>query len=177
MSRYAATGVLALLASGAPTGRDPTVATPAESRARSRASSARGLAGAVAMTIAGALGAVACEEESQQAVGMTPEAMVALSADASLPDSLLAGRAVFETYCRECHGQAATGTQKGPPLVHRVYHPGHHADPAFYLAPLTGVRAHHWGFGDMPPVEGITRDEVGTIVAYVRWLQRKAGIF
>jgi hypothetical protein len=28
----------------------------------------------------------------------------------------------------------------------------------------------------MPPVEGITRDEVGTIVAYVRWLQRKAGI-
>jgi mono/diheme cytochrome c family protein len=148
--------------------------SPAESRARSRASSRRFFASAVA--IAGAFGAVAREEKSQQAVGMTPEAMVALSADASLPDSLLAGRAVFATYCLECHGQAATGTEKGPPLVHRVYHPGHHADPAFYLAPLQGVRAHHWGFGDMPPVEGITRDEVGTIVAYVRWLQRKAGI-
>jgi mono/diheme cytochrome c family protein len=148
---------------------------PAESRARSRASSRRFFASAVAIAIAGAFGA-ACEEKSQQAVGMTPEAMVALSADASLPDSLLAGRAVFATYCLECHGQAATGTEKGPPLVHRVYHPGHHADPAFYLAPLQGVRAHHWGFGDMPPVEGITRDEVGTIVAYVRWLQRKAGI-
>ncbi len=146
-----------------------------ESLARSRATSRRFFASFLA--IAGVLGAVACEEESQQAVGMTPEAMVALSADASLPDSLLAGRAVFETYCVECHGEAATGTEKGPPLVHRVYHPGHHADPAFYLAPLQGVRAHHWGFGDMPPVEGITRDEVGAIVAYVRWLQRKAGIF
>jgi hypothetical protein len=29
----------------------------------------------------------------------------------------------------------------------------------------------------MPPVEGITRDEVGDIIAYVRWLQRSAGIF
>ena len=149
--------------------------SPPESRARCRVSSLSFFAGAIAL--AGALGAAACEEKSQQAVGMTPEAMVALSADASLPDSLLAGRAVFETYCLECHGEAATGTEKGPPLVHRVYHPGHHADPAFYLAPLQGVRAHHWGFGDMPPVEGITRDEVGTIVAYVRWLQRKAGIF
>ncbi len=146
-----------------------------ESRARSRTSFRPFFAAVVAM--AGAVGAVACEEESQQAVGMTPEAMVALGADASLPDSLLAGRATFETYCLECHGQAATGTEKGPPLVHRVYHPGHHSDPAFYLAPLQGVRAHHWGFGDMPPVEEITRDEVGTIVAYVRWLQRKAGIF
>lgn len=146
-----------------------------ESLAQSRATSRRFFASVLA--IAGVLGAAACEEESQQAVGMTPEAMVALSADASLPDSLLTGRAVFETYCVECHGEAATGTEKGPPLVHRVYHPGHHADPAFYLAPLQGVRAHHWGFGDMPPVEGITRDEVGTIVAYVRWLQRKAGIF
>ena len=149
--------------------------SPPESRARSRASSLRFFAGVLAL--AGALGSVACEEKSQQAVGMTPEAMVALSADASLPDSLLAGRAVFVTYCVECHGEAATGNEKGPPLVHRVYHPGHHADPAFYLAPLQGVRAHHWGFGDMPPVEGITREEVGTIVAYVRWLQRKAGIF
>ena len=129
------------------------------------------------LAIAGVLSAVGCEEQSQPAVGMTPEAMVALSADASLPDSLGAGRALFETYCLECHGQAATGTEKGPPLVHRIYHPGHHADPAFYLAPLQGVRAHHWGFGDMPPVEGITRDEVGDIIAYVRWLQRSAGIF
>lgn len=129
------------------------------------------------VALVGTLAAAACEEKSQQAVGMTPEAMVALSADASLPDSLMAGRATFEVHCRECHGQAATGTEKGPPLVHRVYHPGHHADPAFYLAPLQGVRAHHWGFGDMPPVEGVTRDEVGRIVAYVRWLQRQAGIY
>ena len=107
---------------------------------------------------------------------MTPEAMVALEANESLPDSLAAGRANFEAFCLECHGRAATGSEKGPPLVHRVYRPGHHSDPAFFLAPLQGVRAHHWRFGDMPPVEGITRDQVATIVAYVRWLQRQAGI-
>lgn len=132
---------------------------------------------AFVLALGGALGTAACEKKTPQPVGMTPEAMAALGADAALPDSLMLGRASFGVYCRECHGQAATGSEKGPPLVHRVYHPGHHADPAFYLAPLQGVRAHHWGFGDMPPVEGITRDEVGTIVAYVRWLQREAGIF
>ena len=103
--------------------------------------------------------------------------MAALSANEALPDSLADGRGHFETFCIECHGPAATGSEKGPPLVHRVYHPGHHADPAFYLAPVQGVRAHHWRFGDMPPVDGITRDQVGSIIAYVRWLQSEAGIF
>ncbi len=124
----------------------------------------------------GGAGAAACQSEEPAAVGITPEAMAALAADESLPDSLTAGRANFEVYCRECHGPAATGTEKGPPLVHRVYRPGHHADPSFYLAPLQGVRAHHWRFGDMPPVEGIRREQVGTIIAYVRWLQAQAGI-
>lgn len=120
--------------------------------------------------------ASACEEE-RPAAGLTPEAMVALRADESLPDSLAAGRAAFNTYCGQCHGRAATGSESGPPLVNRVYHPNHHSDPAFYLAPVQGVRAHHWRYGDMAPVEGVTRDEVGTIIAYVRWLQRKAGIY
>jgi len=39
-----------------------------------------------------------------------------------------------------------------------------------------GVRAHHWKFGSMPPVDGITDAEDGTIVAYVRALQRANGI-
>ncbi|UCG75168.1 MAG: cytochrome c [Gemmatimonadota bacterium] len=129
------------------------------------------------LTTAAAVGAVGCKEERPASVGISPEAMVALEADAVLPDSLSAGRAHFERFCHECHGKAATGSEKGPPLVHRVYRPGHHADPAFFLAPLQGVRAHHWRFGDMPAVEGITRDQVAAIVAYVRWLQRQAGIF
>jgi hypothetical protein len=40
-----------------------------------------------------------------------------------------------------------------------------------------GVQAHHWRFGNMPPVEGITRAEVATIITYIRELQRANGIF
>jgi hypothetical protein len=31
-------------------------------------------------------------------------------------------------------------------------------------------------FGDMPPVPGISRDEVGDIIAYIREQQRQNGI-
>jgi len=75
-----------------------------------------------------------------------------------------------------CHGDRATGTDNGPPLVHGVYEPGHHADAAFQLAVTRGVRAHHWRFGDMAPVEGVSPAEVDRITGFVRWLQRQAGI-
>ncbi len=86
------------------------------------------------------------------------------------------GAALFERKCAECHGREAKGTDKGPPLVHRIYEPSHHADAAFYLAVRQGVRSHHWPFGDMPPVEGVANEEIAQIVGYVRGLQRVAGI-
>jgi hypothetical protein len=61
--------------------------------------------------------------------------------------------------------------------VHRIYDPGHHADEAFLLAVRRGVRAHHWQFGDMPAVSAVSPDEVKLIIAYVRDLQKRAGIF
>jgi len=39
-----------------------------------------------------------------------------------------------------------------------------------------GVRAHHWSFGNMPAVEGLTRADVKMIIAYIRELQRANGI-
>ena len=48
---------------------------------------------------------------------------------------------------------------------------------AFLLAAKQGVRAHHWPFGDMPPVPGVSEQDVGRIVAYVRTLQKANGIF
>lgn len=87
------------------------------------------------------------------------------------------GAALFASTCAQCHGEAALGTDQGPPLVHVVYEPGHHADAAFQLAVVRGVRAHHWGFGDMPPVPGVTQEQVDEIVGYVRWLQRNAGVY
>jgi len=63
-----------------------------------------------------------------------------------------------------------------PPLVHKIYEPSHHADGSFFLAVRQGVRAHHWPFGNMPPIEDLTERDVGRIVAYVRTLQRANGI-
>jgi len=87
-----------------------------------------------------------------------------------------AGEASFAAHCRACHGPRATGTPQGPPLVDRIYQPGHHGDAAFLLAVQRGVSAHHWRFGNMPPVPGVTESEVRGIVGYVRWLQRQVGI-
>ncbi|PVB60691.1 c-type cytochrome [Labrenzia sp. 011] len=88
-----------------------------------------------------------------------------------------AGGALFEENCAGCHGENAAGRDGfGPPLVHRIYEPGHHGDGAFHLAATRGVRAHHWPFGDMPPVENVSEPDVEKIVAYVRTLQRANGI-
>ncbi|MFT6451992.1 MAG: hypothetical protein ACJA06_001479 [Halocynthiibacter sp.] len=61
-------------------------------------------------------------------------------------------------------------------MVHKIYEPNHHGDEAFQRAAAAGVRSHHWGFGNMPPVEGLTRGDVTMIVAYIRELQRSNGI-
>ena len=86
------------------------------------------------------------------------------------------GKALYQKNCAACHGVDLKGTHKGPPFLHRVYEPSHHGDLAFQLAAKNGVRAHHWQFGDMKPVPGITPDEVAHITAYIRAAQRKAGI-
>ncbi len=86
------------------------------------------------------------------------------------------GEALFNEHCAQCHGQGARGTDQGPPLVHRIYEPGHHSDMSFYMAVKQGVRAHHWQFGNMPPREGVSAEETGHIIAYVRREQRRAGI-
>jgi len=87
------------------------------------------------------------------------------------------GERLFNENCASCHGKNAAGqTGVAPPLVHKIYEPGHHADGSFLLAVQRGVRAHHWTFGNMPKVEGLTNDDVTKIVEYVRLLQRANGI-
>ena len=86
------------------------------------------------------------------------------------------GRGLFEANCVACHGKNAGGSEKGPPLVHIIYEPNHHADRSFLAAARFGVRAHHWRFGNMPPVPGIADEQVVLITKYVRELQRANGI-
>lgn len=86
------------------------------------------------------------------------------------------GAEVFSAKCRECHGPAARGSDKGPPLVHGYYVASHHADLAFYRAVKQGVPQHHWEFGDMPPQPDVTPEQAADVIAYVRGLQRRAGL-
>ncbi|WP_371171043.1 c-type cytochrome [Aliiroseovarius sp. 2305UL8-7] len=115
-------------------------------------------------------------DSSEQAQPETLE-MVAVKMPA-LGDDAVVGARAFEAKCAACHGPNAGGLDGvGPPLIHKIYEPSHHADFAFYRAAEQGVRAHHWRFGDMPPVEGITRAEIASIIAYLRLVQRENGIF
>jgi len=93
-----------------------------------------------------------------------------------VPAELAEGERLFNDTCARCHGAEAAGTDAGPPLVHIVYEPNHHADIAFQRAVALGAPAHHWRFGNMPPVPGVDEAAVERITAYVRWLQRRAGI-
>ena len=87
------------------------------------------------------------------------------------------GKQAFDKNCASCHGNNAAGQEgKAPPLVHRIYEPNHHGDMSFIRAAKNGVRAHHWPFGNMPPVDGITDVEIQKIILYVRELQRANGI-
>ncbi len=86
------------------------------------------------------------------------------------------GKTLFGKVCANCHGANLKGSDKGPPLLHRIYEPAHHADASFQLAAKNGVRAHHWQFGDMAPMPQVTSDDVAHITAYVRIEQRKVGI-
>ena len=87
------------------------------------------------------------------------------------------GQRIYENVCASCHGLNAAGTKDvAPPLVHKIYEPSHHGDEAFQRAAANGVNGHHWPFGDMPPVEGLTRGDVAMIVSYIRDLQRANGI-
>jgi len=95
---------------------------------------------------------------------------VAASPISNTPSALIKGEPLFNSHC-------ARGTAQGPSFLDKIYEPNHHADAAFYRAPELGVRAHHWNFGDMPKVPGVSREDLTQIISYVRWLQKEARVF
>ena len=91
------------------------------------------------------------------------------------PGLVTAGAALYQAKCASCHGTDLRGTDLGPSHLSSVYEPGHHSDVAFVLAVQRGSAAHHWRFGAMPPIEGLTEDDITAIVAFVRETQRIEG--
>jgi len=121
-----------------------------------------------------------------QSRGMVPEDTSGIEAGAPIASVRIPaafstdaqiGKRVFEAKCAVCHGTNAAG-QNGvaPPLVNDIYRPGHHGDGAFVYAARNGVQSHHWNFGNMPPIEGLTDADVRYVARYVRELQRENGI-
>ena len=105
------------------------------------------------------------------------DALVEITVPQDLSANAVTGRAIFENACVACHGENAVGRDGyAPPLVHRIYEPSHHGDEAFQIAAARGVRSHHWPFGNMAPVEGLTRGDVAMVITYIRELQRANGI-
>jgi mono/diheme cytochrome c family protein len=110
-------------------------------------------------------------EKLRTLVGTAPSGPTARRPETALPGAL-----VFAEKCAICHGPAASGTDKGPPLVHRIYEPSHHDDESIRRAVRVGVAQHHWTFGAMAPVPAVSDGEIEQVIAYVRALQRAAGI-
>ena len=119
------------------------------------------------------LSAAGCGGESPTGVGSEQAAPRAYD----LSEKGSAGEGLFDANCAACHGPGASGTDQGPTFISGIYHPGHHADFSFVNAMRNGVRAHHWRFGDMPAVPGLSDQDVETIICYVREVQRANGLF
>jgi hypothetical protein len=125
------------------------------------------------------LAAVGAGALAAAGVWMTYRAAPAPTATVRVPELSAvarAGQLAYHRRCASCHGQVGQGTATGPPLVHPIYRPGHHADVAFELAVRRGVRAHHWQLGDMPPQPTVPVAEVVEITRFVRELQQANGI-
>ncbi len=129
--------------------------------------------GLIALPVMMALAPIEDTVDPNPVETFAPAGIVIVVLPENLTEEVFIGKRAFDATCAGCHGANAAG-QDGvaPPLVHKIYEPSHHGDAAFHRAALQGVRAHHWGFGDMPPVEGLTRADVDAIVAYIRELQR-----
>lgn len=85
------------------------------------------------------------------------------------------GAIVYANSCASCHGADLEGTDQGPSQLSIVYEPNHHPDAAYRAAIATGAPQHHWNFGDMPPVEGLSDTEVEAVIGWVRSEQQRQG--
>ena len=85
------------------------------------------------------------------------------------------GAKVYASSCASCHGADLRGSEKGQSLLSIVYEPNHHGDDSFRSAISNGAAQHHWSFGDMEPVDGLSDDDVEAVIAYIRSEQQRQG--
>lgn len=116
----------------------------------------------VLLVAVSALVAVACSDGGDSGV-------------VAAPSGDLDGGELYAANCASCHGSDLRGTDRGPSHLSIVYEPNHHGDEAFRSAIRNGAAQHHWDFGDMPPVGGLTDAEIEAVIAFVRAEQEAQG--
>lgn len=129
----------------------------------------------LAAALALGLGAAACGGDDDDDAGLEADDAPAATAGAGGTADLALGEEVYQANCARCHGDDLRGTERGPSQLSVVYEPSHHSDQAYVAAITQGSPAHHWDFGDMPPVEGLDQDEVASVIAYIRSVQEAEG--
>ncbi len=125
-----------------------------------------------------ALVAAACSGASTAADGPPRDPMTGKTEfDIPVQDPQLVaeGEPLYQAACAACHGSDLRGTAVGPPHLSVIYNPEHHGDGAFAVAAVNGVKAHHYGFGNMPPIAGLTEGDFVRILAFIRETQRTEG--
>ena len=90
-------------------------------------------------------------------------------------DLVSTGAEIYQAACAACHGTDLRGTDQGPSHLSAVYEPNHHSDAAFLLAVRNGSPQHHWRFGDMKPIDGLSEEDIVALTAFVREKQRVEG--
>ena len=85
------------------------------------------------------------------------------------------GEPLYQASCASCHGTDLRGTDQGPSHLSIVYEPNHHTDDSFRNAIANGAPQHHWNFGDMPAVGGLSDSDVEAVIAFVRAEQERQG--
>lgn len=120
-----------------------------------------------------AIGTLACGGDDDAGTDLDSGADEPAAPRGSVDLSL--GEEVYQGNCARCHGEDLKGTDTGPSQLSVVYEPGHHPDEAYVAAITQGSPAHHWEFGDMPPVEGLDDDEIASVIGYIRSVQEAEG--
>lgn len=92
------------------------------------------------------------------------------------PEELALGAEVFDQSCATCHGPAARGGLAGPPLTHEIYEGLTDADIRTVIE--QGKPPTNWPQFEagMAPVPNLSASEVDAVIAYVRDVQREAGL-
>lgn len=85
------------------------------------------------------------------------------------------GAELYQANCASCHGSDLRGTELGPSHLSIVYEPSHHPDDSFRSAIANGAGQHHWNFGNMPAVPGLSDADVDEIIAFIRSEQESEG--